>query len=176
MLKAATLVEQSLYDTTRTAASAPRSPSLMGALQAPGATVASPSLKMMNRRYLLLPVRSQLGYRFSHVLRRMLPIAMYLLQKEGAFLTGHDLFLKRVGAAYHAFLEDAEVGRRNLMPNLMITGQGVSNKMARSRGPAHVHSVTLLLKLLPLFFCRLACDYMPPFSHCTGHVHYRAGL
>ena len=51
----------------------------------------------------------QLGYRFSHVLRRMLPIAMYLLQKEGAFLTGHDLFLKRVGAAYHAFLEDAEV-------------------------------------------------------------------
>ena len=55
----------------------------------------------------------QLGYRFSHVLRRMLPIAMYLLQKEGAFLTGHDLFLKRVGAAYHAFLEDAEV----LMPD-----------------------------------------------------------
>ena len=51
----------------------------------------------------------QLGYRFSHVLRRMLPIAMYLLQKEGAFLTGHDLFLKRVGAAYHAFLEDVEV-------------------------------------------------------------------
>ncbi len=51
---------------------------------------------------------AQLGYRFSHVLRRMLPIAMYLLQKEGAFLTGHDLFLKRVGAAYHAFLEDAE--------------------------------------------------------------------
>ena len=53
-------------------------------------------------------VALQLGYRFSHVLRRMLPIAMYLLQKEGAFLTGHDLFLKRVGAAYHAFLEDAE--------------------------------------------------------------------
>ena len=39
----------------------------------------------------------------------MLPIAMYLLQKEGQFLTGHDLFLKRVGAAYHAFLETAEV-------------------------------------------------------------------
>ena len=39
---------------------------------------------------------------------------MYLLQKEGAFLTGHDLFLKRVGAAYHAFLEDVEVRNRPL--------------------------------------------------------------
>ena len=51
----------------------------------------------------------QLGYRFAHILRRMLPIAMFLLQKEGQFLTGHDLFLKRIGAAYHDFLEKAEV-------------------------------------------------------------------
>ena len=34
---------------------------------------------------------------------------MFLLQKEGQFLTGHDLFLKRIGAAYHAFLEESEV-------------------------------------------------------------------
>ena len=53
-----------------------------------------------------LPVcRAQLGFRFSHVLRRMLPIAMHLLQRDGQFLNGHDLFLRRVGAAYHAFLE-----------------------------------------------------------------------
>lgn len=39
----------------------------------------------------------------------MLPIAMFLLQKEGQFLTGHDLFLKRIGAAYHAFLAESEV-------------------------------------------------------------------
>lgn len=50
----------------------------------------------------------QLGYRFLHVLRRMLPIAMFLLQRDGQFLNGHDMFLKRVGASYHAFLEDAE--------------------------------------------------------------------
>ena len=48
----------------------------------------------------------QLGYRFAHVLRRMLPIALHLLAKEGAGLTGHDLFLKRVGACFHAFVEE----------------------------------------------------------------------
>ncbi len=56
---------------------------------------------------LLLPCL-QLGYRFAHVLRRMLPIAMYLLQRDSQFLNGHDLFLKRVGASYHAFIEEAE--------------------------------------------------------------------
>ena len=59
--------------------------------------------------YLLTgPVALQLGYRFAHVLRRMLPIAMFLLQRDGQFLNGHDLFLKRVGSAYHGFLEHAE--------------------------------------------------------------------
>ena len=50
----------------------------------------------------------QLGYRFAHILRRMLPIAMYLLQKDGQFLNGHDLFLKRVGASFHAFIDESE--------------------------------------------------------------------
>lgn len=58
----------------------------------------------------------QLGYRFAHILRRMLPIAMFLLQKEGQFLTGHDLFLKRIGAAYHAFLEESEVLAATMPP------------------------------------------------------------
>ena len=56
---------------------------------------------------------AQLGYRFAHVLRRMLPIAMFLLQRDGQFLNGHDLFLKRVGSTYHAFLESAEKECRN---------------------------------------------------------------
>ena len=104
----------------------------------------------------------QLGFRFVHILRRMMPIAMcalvcsciltlvqaavalggalikhiascgvfkrqsnsmlyelqllaaalrlrtvcrYLLQKDGQFPTGHDLFLKRVGASFHTFIE-----------------------------------------------------------------------
>ena len=58
-------------------------------------------------------MRLQLGYRFAHVLRRMLPIAMFLLQRDGQFLNGHDLFLKRVGSTYHAFLESAEGQCRN---------------------------------------------------------------
>ena len=58
----------------------------------------------------------QLGYRFTHILRRMLPIAMFLLQRDSQFLTGHDLFLKRVGASYHAFLEHAERQARHV-PN-----------------------------------------------------------
>ncbi|CAL5226962.1 g9847 [Coccomyxa viridis] len=59
------------------------------------------------------PFLHQLGYRFAHVLRRMLPIAMFLLQRDGQFLNGHDLFLKRVGSTYHAFLESAEKECRN---------------------------------------------------------------
>ena len=33
---------------------------------------------------------------------------MHLLQKEGQFLTGHELFLKRVGASFQAFIEFVE--------------------------------------------------------------------
>jgi len=50
----------------------------------------------------------QLGYRLSHVMRRLLPVAMYLLQRDGQCLNGHDLFLKRVGACYHAFIDEVE--------------------------------------------------------------------
>ena len=56
----------------------------------------------------------QLGYRFAHILRRMLPIAMYLLQKDGQFLNGHDLFLKRVGASFHAFIDESEKVRNSM--------------------------------------------------------------
>ena len=52
--------------------------------------------------------RPQLGFRFAHILRRMLPIAVFLLSKDDACLTGHDLFLQRVGATYHAFIEASE--------------------------------------------------------------------
>jgi hypothetical protein len=58
------------------------------------------------------PFLHQLGYRLAHVMRRMLPIAMHLLQRDNQFLNGHDLFLKRVGAAYHAFIEECERGTR----------------------------------------------------------------
>jgi hypothetical protein len=48
----------------------------------------------------------QLGCRLAHVLRRILPISLYLLQKDGRCLAGHDLFLKRVGQAFNNFIEE----------------------------------------------------------------------
>jgi hypothetical protein len=51
------------------------------------------------------PFIHQLGFRLAHILRRLLPISMYLLQKEGRFLNGHDLFIKRIGAAFHGFVD-----------------------------------------------------------------------
>ena len=41
---------------------------------------------MAKARDVFEPVLAQLGYRLAHVQRRMLPISMYLLQKEGAAL------------------------------------------------------------------------------------------
>ncbi len=73
------------------------------------------------------PLLHQLGYRLAHVLRRLLPIAMYLLQREGQCLSGHDLFLKRVGASYHAFLDDSERScRARCLEDLASTTRYVS--------------------------------------------------
>jgi hypothetical protein len=38
---------------------------------------------------------------------------MHLLAKDGAYPDGHDLFLQRVGSAYHAFIEAAEKATRH---------------------------------------------------------------
>lgn len=38
----------------------------------------------------------------------MLPIALHLLQRDGQFLTGHELFLKRIGGSFHSFIEFVE--------------------------------------------------------------------
>jgi hypothetical protein len=51
------------------------------------------------------PYVHQLGFRLAHVARRLLPVAMYLLQKEGRILTGHEAFLKRIGACFAAFVD-----------------------------------------------------------------------
>ena len=51
------------------------------------------------------PYVHQLGFRLAHIARRLLPVAMYLLQKEGRILTGHEAFLKRIGACFAAFVD-----------------------------------------------------------------------
>ena len=62
--------------------------------------------KTNKARDIFEPYLHQLGYRLAHVLRRLLPVAMFLLQRDGVCLSGHDLFLKRVGASYHAFIDE----------------------------------------------------------------------
>lgn len=51
------------------------------------------------------PYVHQLGFRLAHIARRLLPVAMYLLQKEGRILTGHEAFLKRIGACFALFVD-----------------------------------------------------------------------
>ena len=51
------------------------------------------------------PYVHQLGFRLAHIARRLLPVAMYLLQKEGRILTGHEAFLKRIGACFAKFVD-----------------------------------------------------------------------
>ena len=51
------------------------------------------------------PYVHQLGFRLARVAPPLLPVAMYLLQKEGRILTGHEAFLKRIGACFAAFVD-----------------------------------------------------------------------
>lgn len=52
------------------------------------------------------PYVHQLGFRLAHIARRLLPVAMYLLQKEGRILTGHEAFLKRIGSCFAKFVDE----------------------------------------------------------------------
>ncbi|XP_010030071.2 dynamin-like protein ARC5 isoform X1 [Eucalyptus grandis] len=54
------------------------------------------------------PFLHQLGARLLHILKRLLPISVYLLQKDGEYLSGHEVFLRRVAAAYNNFAESTE--------------------------------------------------------------------
>lgn len=54
------------------------------------------------------PFLHQLGARLLHILKRMLPISVFLLQREGEYLSDHEVFLKRVSAAFNNFAESTE--------------------------------------------------------------------
>lgn len=99
----------------------------------------------------------QLGYRFAHILRRMLPIAMYLLQKDGTFLTGHDLFLKRIGAAYHAFIESTERScRSKCQEDLLSTTRYVTWSLHnRSRSSMKAMLCKVSMTAMKTAFCWL---------------------
>ncbi|KAA8545573.1 hypothetical protein F0562_020357 [Nyssa sinensis] len=54
------------------------------------------------------PFLHQLGSRLLYILKRLLPISVYLLQKDGEFLSGHGVFLRRVASAFNNFAESTE--------------------------------------------------------------------
>uniref|UniRef100_A0A383VV88 Dynamin-type G domain-containing protein n=1 Tax=Tetradesmus obliquus TaxID=3088 RepID=A0A383VV88_TETOB len=56
------------------------------------------------------PLIHQLGCRLAHILRRIMPISMYLLQKDGQCLSGHDLLLRRISSSFQDFIEEVEGG------------------------------------------------------------------
>ncbi|KAF3435179.1 hypothetical protein FNV43_RR22266 [Rhamnella rubrinervis] len=54
------------------------------------------------------PFLCQLGSRLLHILKRLLPISVFLLKKDGEYLSGHEVFLRRVASAYNNFAESTE--------------------------------------------------------------------
>ncbi|CAA3009658.1 dynamin ARC5 isoform X1 [Olea europaea subsp. europaea] len=73
------------------------------------------------------PFLHQLGNRLLHILKRLLPISVYLLQKDGEYLSGHEVFLKRVASAFNNFAESTERScREKCMEDLVSTTRYVT--------------------------------------------------
>lgn len=75
---------------------------------------------------------------------------MYLLQRDSQFLNGHDLFLKRVGASYHAFIEEAEkVCRGKCQEDLQSTTRYVTWSL-HTKSRSSLKAMLSKVRLLPL--------------------------
>ncbi|XP_062029302.1 dynamin-like protein ARC5 [Rosa rugosa] len=73
------------------------------------------------------PFLHQLGGRLLHILKRLLPISVYLLQKDGEYLSGHEVFLRRVASAFNDFAESTERAcREKCMEDLVSTTRYVT--------------------------------------------------
>ncbi|CAK9236168.1 unnamed protein product [Sphagnum tenellum] len=73
------------------------------------------------------PSLLQLGMRLSHIIRRLLPISLYLLQKDGEYLSGHEMFIRHVATAFHIFVESTERNcREKCMEDLLSTTRYVT--------------------------------------------------
>ncbi|XP_021280384.1 dynamin-like protein ARC5 [Herrania umbratica] len=73
------------------------------------------------------PFLHQLGCRLLHVLKRLLPISIYLLQKDGEYLSGHEVFLRRVASSFNNFAESTERAcREKCMEDLVSTTRYVT--------------------------------------------------
>eukprot|EP00257_Ricinus_communis_P027383 XP_025014797.1 dynamin-like protein ARC5 isoform X2 [Ricinus communis] len=73
------------------------------------------------------PFLHQLGNRLLYILKRLLPISVFLLQKDGEYLSSHDVFLRRVASAFNKFAESTERAcREKCMEDLVSTTRYVT--------------------------------------------------
>ncbi|KAL2930183.1 Dynamin-like protein ARC5 [Bienertia sinuspersici] len=73
------------------------------------------------------PFLHQLGNRLLHILKRLLPICIYLLQKDNDYLSRNEVFLDRVTSAFNNFAESTERScREKCMEDLVSTTRYVS--------------------------------------------------
>ncbi|XP_074280685.1 dynamin-like protein ARC5 [Silene latifolia] len=73
------------------------------------------------------PFLQQLGNRLLHILKRLLPICIHLLQKDGQYLSHNEVFLDRVASAFSNFAESTERScREKCMEDLVSTTRYVS--------------------------------------------------
>ncbi|KAG5040597.1 hypothetical protein JHK85_013073 [Glycine max] len=73
------------------------------------------------------PFLHQLGSRLLYILKRLLPISVFLLQKDCEYLSGHEVFLRRAASAFNNFAESTEKScREKCMEDLVSTTRYVS--------------------------------------------------
>jgi len=54
------------------------------------------------------PFLHQLGFRLLYILKRLIPISVYLLEKDGERFSGHEVLVRRVQATFRRFVESTE--------------------------------------------------------------------
>ncbi|KAG5029114.1 hypothetical protein JHK87_012628 [Glycine soja] len=65
--------------------------------------------------------------RLLYILKRLLPISVFLLQKDCEYLSGHEVFLRRAASAFNNFAEPTEKScREKCMEDLVSTTRYVS--------------------------------------------------
>ncbi|WVZ88677.1 hypothetical protein U9M48_035169 [Paspalum notatum var. saurae] len=73
------------------------------------------------------PFLHQLGFRLLYILKRLIPISVYLLEKDGERFSSHEVLVRRVQAAFKKFAESTEQScRERCMEDLESTTRYVT--------------------------------------------------
>ncbi|CAD6270357.1 unnamed protein product [Miscanthus lutarioriparius] len=73
------------------------------------------------------PFLHQLGFRLLYILKRLIPISVYLLEKDGEHFSSHEVLVRRVQEAFKRFAESTEQScRQRCMEDLESTTRYVT--------------------------------------------------